>query len=168
MRISKLNQNYGLYEVTPDIYQVSGFDQSDIFSVRGKTGWICIDPLISAETARAAINLFREHVGGNLSFTAVIYSHSHGDHFLSDRPDRTLPINRSDLEMTMTIEKDLVAQIADGAAQAEGDLSILASLAGTMVDFDPNFEILPGTKRGETEIAQSNAFEEVPGSPNKE
>ena len=81
MRISKLNQNYGLYEVIPGIYQVRGFDLSDISFVRGKTGWICIDPLISAETARAALNLFREHVGGDLPITAVIYSHSHGDHW---------------------------------------------------------------------------------------
>lgn len=81
MRISKLNQNYGLYEVIPGIYQVRGFDLSDISFVRGKTGWICIDPLISAETARAALKLFREHVGGDLPITTVIYSHSHGDHW---------------------------------------------------------------------------------------
>ena len=81
MRISKLNQNYGLYEVIPGIYQVRGFDLSDISFVRGKTGWIVIDPLISAETARAALNLFREHIGGDDPISAVIYSHSHGDHW---------------------------------------------------------------------------------------
>jgi alkyl sulfatase BDS1-like metallo-beta-lactamase superfamily hydrolase len=81
MRISKLNQNYGLYEVIPGIYQVRGFDLSDISFVRGKTGWIVIDPLISAETARAAWNLFQKHKGEGLPVTAVIYSHSHGDHW---------------------------------------------------------------------------------------
>ena len=85
--------------------------------------------------------------------------------FLSDTPDLTLTINPCDLEMTMTGEKDLAAQIADGTAQADGDLSILAALAGTMVDFDPNFEILPGTARTPVEVAQSSAFEAVPGSP---
>ncbi len=80
-RISRLNQNYGLYEVIPGIYQVRGFDLSDISFVRGKTGWIVIDPLVSAEPARAALNFFREHVGGELPVTAVIYSHSHGDHW---------------------------------------------------------------------------------------
>lgn len=80
-RISQLNQNYGLYEVIPGIYQVRGFDLSQVSFVRGETGWICFDPLISAETARAAWNLFQEHVGDGLSVTAVIYSHSHGDHW---------------------------------------------------------------------------------------
>lgn len=80
-RISRLNQNYGLYEVIPGIYQVRGFDLSDITFVRGKTGWIVIDPLVSAEPARAALELFQEHVGKGLPVTAVIYSHSHGDHW---------------------------------------------------------------------------------------
>ncbi len=80
-RISRLKQNYGLYEVIPGIYQVRGFDLSDISFVRGKTGWIVIDPLVSAEPARAALNFFREHVGGELPVIAVIYSHSHGDHW---------------------------------------------------------------------------------------
>ena len=80
-RISVLNMNYGLYEVVPGIYQVRGFDLSDISFVRGKTGWIVIDPLTTAETARAALRLFQQHVGKGLPITAVIYSHSHGDHW---------------------------------------------------------------------------------------
>ena len=80
-RQSKLNNNYGLYEVIPGIYQVRGFDLSDVSFVRGKTGWIVIDPLISAETARAAWNLFQKHVGEGLPVSAVIYSHSHADHW---------------------------------------------------------------------------------------
>jgi alkyl sulfatase BDS1-like metallo-beta-lactamase superfamily hydrolase len=62
-RISKLNNNYGLYEVTPGIYQVRGLDLTDISFVRGKKGWIAIDPMTAAETARAALKLFQEHVG---------------------------------------------------------------------------------------------------------
>ena len=81
LRQSQLNQNYGLYEVIPGIHQVRGFDLSDISFVRGKKGWIAIDPLISAEVARAAWKLFQEHVGEGLPITAVIYSHSHGDHW---------------------------------------------------------------------------------------
>jgi alkyl sulfatase BDS1-like metallo-beta-lactamase superfamily hydrolase len=81
LRQSKLNNNYGLYEVIPGIYQVRGFDLSDITFVRGKTGWIVIDPLISAETVRAAWKLFQKHVGEGLPVTAVIYSHTHGDHW---------------------------------------------------------------------------------------
>ena len=57
LRESKLNMNYGLYEVIPDIYQVRGFDLSNISFVKGRTGWIVFDPLISAETARAAVRV---------------------------------------------------------------------------------------------------------------
>ena len=53
LRQSRLNQNYGLYEVVPGIYQVRGFDLSDISFVRGKVGWIVIDPLVTAEVAPA-------------------------------------------------------------------------------------------------------------------
>ena len=79
--IARLNNNYGLYEVIPGIYQVRGFDLSDITFVRGKTGWIVFDPLVTAEAVRAAWKLFQEHVGEGLPVSAVIYSHTHGDHW---------------------------------------------------------------------------------------
>ncbi len=94
LRQSRLNQNYGLYKVIDDIYQVRGFDLSDISFVRGKTGWIVIDPLVSAEVVRAAWKLFQEHVGEGLPVSAVIYSHSHGDHWGGVRG---LPLNAEDL-----------------------------------------------------------------------
>ena len=74
LRISRLNNNYGLYEVIPGIYQVRGADLSDITFVRGKTGWIVFDPLVSAEPVRAALELFQAKVGEGLPITAVIYS----------------------------------------------------------------------------------------------
>jgi alkyl sulfatase BDS1-like metallo-beta-lactamase superfamily hydrolase len=80
-RISRLNNNYGLYEVIPGIYQVRGVDLSDISFVRGKTGWIVFDPLVSAEVVRAAWKLFQDHVGEGLPVSAVIHSHTHGDHW---------------------------------------------------------------------------------------
>jgi alkyl sulfatase BDS1-like metallo-beta-lactamase superfamily hydrolase len=81
LRQSRLNNNYGLYEVIPGIYQVRGFDLSDITFVRGKTGWIVFDPLVTKEPARAAWKLFQQHVGQGLPVSAVIYSHTHGDHW---------------------------------------------------------------------------------------
>lgn len=80
-RIAKLNQNYGLYEVTPGIYQVRGLDLAQITFIRGKTGWIAYDVLVSRETARAAWELLQEHIGEGLPITAIIYSHNHGDHW---------------------------------------------------------------------------------------
>ena len=81
LRQAKLNQDYGLYEVIPGIYQIRGFDLSQMTFVRGKTGWIVFDVLISAETARAGLKLFRAHVGRDLPITAVVYSHNHVDHW---------------------------------------------------------------------------------------
>ena len=72
--------NYGLYEVVPGIYQVRGFDLSNISFIKGDTGWIVFDPLISKETARAALKLVNEKLGER-PVVAVVYSHSHADHF---------------------------------------------------------------------------------------
>src|SRR5262249_6637027 len=81
LRQARFTTNYGLYEVIPGIYQVRGFDLSDISFIRGKTGWIVFDPLVTAESVRAAWKLFQEHVGQGLPVSAVIYSHTHGDHW---------------------------------------------------------------------------------------
>ncbi len=79
-RQARLNAIHGLFEVTPGIYQVRNFDISNITFIEGKTGYIVIDPLISEETARAALALMRAH-RGDKPVTAVIYTHSHVDHY---------------------------------------------------------------------------------------
>ncbi|MGK7868864.1 alkyl/aryl-sulfatase [Falsiroseomonas sp. E2-1-a20] len=80
-RIARLNQNYGLYEVVPGIYQVRGFDLSHMTFIRGRTGWVVLDVLISAETARAAWRFFQQQRGEGRPISAVIYSHTHVDHW---------------------------------------------------------------------------------------
>ena len=79
-RQSGLVAAQGLYEVTPGLYQVRGMDLSNISFIEGQTGVIVVDPLISTETAAAALALYREH-RGDRPVTAVIYTHSHVDHF---------------------------------------------------------------------------------------
>ena len=79
-RQSQLNTIDGLFEVVPGIYQVRGFDLSNITFVEGDTGVLVIDPLISNEPAAAALALYREH-RGNRPVVGVMYSHSHADHF---------------------------------------------------------------------------------------
>lgn len=79
-RQSQLVQTAGLFEVVPGLYQVRGLDLSNISFVEGDTGVIVIDPLISTETAAAALALYREH-RGDRPVTGVIYTHSHVDHF---------------------------------------------------------------------------------------
>ncbi len=79
-RQSALNAKQGLFEVTEGIYQVRGLDLSNISFIEGDAGVIVIDPLISSETAAAALALYREH-RGDRPVTGVIYTHSHADHF---------------------------------------------------------------------------------------
>jgi len=72
---------YGLYEVVPDqIYQVRGYDLANISFIKSDTGWIVLDPLTAKETAKAALEFINEKVGQR-PVVAVIYSHSHADHF---------------------------------------------------------------------------------------
>ena len=80
-RQAKLNNIHGLFEVTDRIYQVRGYDISNVTFVAGDTGWIVIDPLTSTETARAALELVTAHLGER-PVQAVIYTHSHADHFM--------------------------------------------------------------------------------------
>ena len=79
-RQSALVAKQGLYEVVEGIYQVRGFDLSNITFVEGDTGIIVIDPLVSTEVAAAALALYRRHRGMR-TVSAVIYTHSHVDHF---------------------------------------------------------------------------------------
>lgn len=79
-RLAQLNMQYGLFKVTDRIYQVRGYDLSNITFIQGDTGWIVIDPLISTETARAALELANKSLGKR-PVVAVIYSHPHADHY---------------------------------------------------------------------------------------
>ncbi|QBJ94796.1 MBL fold metallo-hydrolase [Rhodococcus sp. ABRD24] len=79
-RQSGLVARQGLFKVDERIYQVRGLDLSNMTLVEGESGVIVIDPLISAETAAAGLALYREH-RGERPVTAVIYTHSHIDHF---------------------------------------------------------------------------------------
>jgi alkyl sulfatase BDS1-like metallo-beta-lactamase superfamily hydrolase len=79
-RQSALSAKQGLFEVTEGIYQVRGLDLSTVSFVEGDTGVIVIDPLISTETASAALGLYRAH-RGDRPVTGVIYTHTHVDHW---------------------------------------------------------------------------------------
>ncbi|WP_373973850.1 MBL fold metallo-hydrolase [Chitinibacter sp. SCUT-21] len=76
-----LNMGYGLYEVVPNkVYQVRGFDLANMTLIKGDTGWILFDVLTSKETAKAALDFANEKLG-HRPVKAVVFSHSHGDHF---------------------------------------------------------------------------------------
>ncbi|KAL5356100.1 beta-lactamase-like protein [Aspergillus floccosus] len=79
-RQGQLASIQGLFEVTPGMYQVRGFDLANMTIVEGQKGVIIIDPLTSAECSAKALALYRKN-RGNKPVTGVIYSHSHIDHF---------------------------------------------------------------------------------------
>lgn len=79
-RQSTLTAIQGLFEVVPGLYQVRGLDLSNVSFIEGQHGVLVLDPLISAETAAVALQLYRQH-RGERPVTAVIYTHSHADHF---------------------------------------------------------------------------------------
>ena len=79
-RHARLNAEIGLFKVTDGIYQLRGFDVANITLIEGKTGWIVVDALTSRESAAAAMAFARQHLG-NKPVTALVFSHSHIDHF---------------------------------------------------------------------------------------
>jgi alkyl sulfatase BDS1-like metallo-beta-lactamase superfamily hydrolase len=79
-RQSKLNAEHGLFEVMPGIYQLRGYDISVMTIIRGKTGWIIVDPLTAVETAAAGMDLVKKTLGDK-PITGIIFTHSHGDHY---------------------------------------------------------------------------------------
>ena len=79
-RQGQLCARQGLFEVVPGLFQIRGFDLSNMTLVEGDEGVIVIDPLISTESAAAGLALYREH-RGHRPVSAVIYTHSHIDHF---------------------------------------------------------------------------------------
>ena len=79
-RQAQLNNIHGLFQVDDGLWQARGYDISNITFIAGDTGWVIIDPLTVEATARACLALANEHLGAR-PVTAVIYTHSHTDHF---------------------------------------------------------------------------------------
>jgi alkyl sulfatase BDS1-like metallo-beta-lactamase superfamily hydrolase len=113
-----------------------------------------------------------------LEFTINIVTPDNGEVFLvelsnatlnnlpgyqAEDADLTLTVNRADLETVMAGEASFEDLLGDGRATFAGDIGILAQLASLMVEFDPRFEIMPGTKLG-TELADQEAFEGAVGA----
>ena len=99
-RNTQSNARYGLFEVTDGIYQVRGYDISNITFVRSENGWIIMDCGSSRYTAAEALKLFREQMG-DARIVAVVISHAHVDHYggieglisAEDVADASLPLD---------------------------------------------------------------------------
>ncbi|PYN74367.1 MAG: hypothetical protein DMD97_17530 [Candidatus Rokuibacteriota bacterium] len=79
-RQARLNMGHGLFRVTERIYQIRGFDISNMTVIEGDRGIVVIDPLMSTEVARASLELYMQH-RGRRPVTALVYTHSHVDHY---------------------------------------------------------------------------------------
>ncbi|WP_213771482.1 alkyl sulfatase dimerization domain-containing protein [Bradyrhizobium sp. dw_78] len=115
-RQSRLNMHHGLFEVLPGVYQVRGFDIANMTLIEGDRGVIVVDTLTSIEGARAAIDLYFRH-RGKRPVTAVIFTHTHTDHWGGARgvlDDETLasesiPIIAPNLFMENAVSENIIA-----------------------------------------------------------
>ena len=115
-RQSRLNMNHGLFEVVPGVYQVRGLDIANMTLVEGDSGVIVVDTLTSIEGARAAMELYFKH-RGKKPVTAVIFTHTHTDHWGGARgvlDDATLasgkvPIIAPNLFMEHAVSENIIA-----------------------------------------------------------
>ena len=80
-RQEKLNNARGLFKVTDGIYQIRGYDIANMTLVESKTGWIVIDTMLTAEISRATLAFAMDKLGSRKPVVAVIYTHSHADHY---------------------------------------------------------------------------------------
>lgn len=79
-RQALLNNHVGLFQVSERIWQLRGFDIANMTLIEGQSGWIVIDALTARETAAAALEFARRHLGDR-PVSALVYTHSHADHF---------------------------------------------------------------------------------------
>lgn len=118
-----------------------------------------------ADGMRFTINLITPDNGEKLIVELENATLTNVEGFLLDSPDFTRTVNRSDLEQTMMGAATLKKQIGNGNRQTEVDLRVLERLATTMVDFEPRFEILPGTPPDNKSIGSEKTYQAPPRAP---
>jgi linear primary-alkylsulfatase len=183
-RQSCLNRIAGLFELTPGFYQLRGFDLSNMHIVEGEQGIVVIDPLISAETAAAALALYREH-RGERPVTGLIYTHCHIDHFggakgivsAEEVRDRGIPVLAPEGFLEHAVSENVYAGTAMGrragymygaALRRGADGQIGSGLGqttslGTMTLIPPNRDV---TATGQEEVVDGvrMVFQLTPGT----
>ena len=140
-RQALLNNQVGLFKVTAGIWQLRGFDIANITLIEGKTGWIVVDTLTSRETATAAMAFARQHLG-NKPVSAVVFTHSHVDHFggalgvlsAEDAKARQVPVVAPVGFMEEATSENLMMGIAMGRRAGYMYGSLLPRSAAGLVD----------------------------------
>ncbi len=146
-RQARLNAIAGLFEIAPGFYQVRGLDLSNITFVQGETGWVVIDPLTSAETAAAALALVHEHFGER-PVTAIIYTHSHIDHFAGVRGVVDEDDVRSGAVPIVAPEGFLEAAISENVIAGNVMLRRGSYMYGPLLPTDPQGHVDAGLGKG--------------------
>jgi alkyl sulfatase BDS1-like metallo-beta-lactamase superfamily hydrolase len=127
-RQAKLNNIHGLFEVTKGVYQLRGYDLANMSLIEGKTGWIVVDPLTAKETGAKAMAFARQHLGDK-PVSAVIYTHSHIDHFggvlgvisAEEVAERNVPIIAPEFFLEEATSENVIA----GAAMARRSMFMM-------------------------------------------
>ncbi len=117
-RQARLNNIHGLFEVTKGVYQLRGYDLANMSLIEGKTGWIVVDPLTAKESAAKAMAFVREHLGDK-PVSAIIYTHSHIDHFggvlgvisAEEVAERKVPIIAPELFLEEATSENVIAGV---------------------------------------------------------
>jgi alkyl sulfatase BDS1-like metallo-beta-lactamase superfamily hydrolase len=183
-RQSRLNCIAGLFELAPGFYQLRGFDLSNMHIVEGEEGIVVVDPLISAETAAAALALYREQ-RGERPVTGLVYTHCHIDHFggakgivsAEEVRDRDIPVLAPQGFLEHAVSENVYAGTAMGrragymygAALRRGpDGQIGSGLGqttslGTMTLIPPNRDVT-ATGQEETVDGVRMVFQLTPGT----
>ena len=120
-RQARLNSIHGLFEVTKGVYQLRGYDLANMSLIEGKTGWIVVDPLTAKETAARGMSFVREHLGDK-PVSAIIYTHSHIDHFggvlgvisPEEIAERKVPIIAPEFFLEEATSENVIAGVAMG------------------------------------------------------
>jgi alkyl sulfatase BDS1-like metallo-beta-lactamase superfamily hydrolase len=183
-RQGRLSRVAGLFELAPGVYQLRGFDVSNMHVIEGAAGIVVVDPLISAETAAAALALYREH-RGNRPVTGLVFTHSHVDHFggsrgvLSprDAEERQVPILAPAGFLHHAVSENVFAGIAMGrragymfgtllepAADAQLGAGIGAATSRGAVTLLPPTREIADTGQEETVDGVRFAFQLTPGT----
>ncbi len=118
-RQARLNNIHGLFEVTKGVYQLRGYDLANMSLIEGTTGWIVVDPLTAKETAARAMAFVREHLGDK-QVAAVVYTHSHVDHFggvlgivsPEEVKERNVPIIAPEFFLEEATSENVIAGVA--------------------------------------------------------
>jgi alkyl sulfatase BDS1-like metallo-beta-lactamase superfamily hydrolase len=135
-RQAKLNAIHGLFEVADGVYQVRGVDISNVTFIAGASGWIVIDPLTASETAAFALDLLHEHLPAR-PVVAVIYTHSHLDHFGGVRGVTTdEAVARGDVEVMAPVGF-LEAAIAENVVAGAAMMRRASYMYGRLLPGDP-------------------------------